>query len=104
MRIRRKKGYQFADDIMAPDTIISFIFGIGALICILIAVIMGISTKGNAGMTAGVLLAAALIMAITGLLFGIFGLKQVEGGANSKRVAITISIIDLLFLLLILFL
>lgn len=104
MRIRRKKGYRFADDIMAADTIISFIFGIGALICIVIAFIMGIASKGHAGTSAGVLLTAALIMSITGLLFGCFGLKQVEGGTNSKWVAVTISVIGLVLLFIILIL
>lgn len=104
MRLRRKKGYRFADDILATDTIISLIFGIGALVCILIAVIMSLATKGHAGLSAGVLLSAAWIMAITAFLFGCLGFKQVEGGTNSKRVAVTISVIEILLLLILLIL
>ncbi len=103
MSIFRKKGYNFADDILATDTIISFVFGILSIICIIIAVIWGIATKGNAGAIIGVLPAASLIMSITGLLFGYFGTKQVEGGVNSKRVAILVSAIGLILTLFIFF-
>ncbi len=85
---------------MATDTIISFIFGITALICIVIAFIIGIATKGHAGRNTGVLLLASLVMAITGFIFGLFGLKQVEGGTSSKRVAILLSVIAMVILLL----
>ena len=46
--LNRKKVYRFSDEIMAGDTIISFIFGIPSLLCILFSVIYSIVLKGKA--------------------------------------------------------
>ncbi len=92
---RGKKTYMFADDIIASDTIISFAFGIVALILIVFSVIYSIVKKGLAGEAVGVLLAASFIMSTTALLFGIFSYRQPEGGNTSKRFSVIVSIVGL---------
>ncbi len=92
---KKRIKYRFADDIMAKDAIISLVLGVLSAIAIVVSVIMSIIKKGQAGEDAGIILLAALIMSITGLVFGLLALKSVEGGTNSKYTAVTISLVDM---------
>lgn len=94
-----KKGYHFADDLVAVDTVISFIFGIGALLLSVISIIVGIVKKGQTADWVGTVLAIASVMAVTGLIFGLFSFRTVEGGMNPKRNSVMISVISIAILI-----
>lgn len=98
------RGYSFADDIMATDTIISFVSGGLSLILTIVSIVIGIAKKGNAGDVTGVLLSASFVMSITGLIFGLLSFKVEEGGTNSKRVSVALSIVALILLFVLFFL
>ncbi len=80
---------------MAGDTIISFIFGIPSLLCILFSVIYSIVLKGKAADFIGYLLLAAFIMAVTAFIFGLLSYKSQDGGVLTKRTSMIISLIDI---------
>jgi hypothetical protein len=93
--LNRKKVYRFSDEIMAVDTIISFLFGIPSLLCILFSVIYSIVLKGKASDFIGYLLLAAFIMAVTAFVFGLLSYKSQDGGVLTKRTSMIISLIDI---------
>lgn len=98
MAFRRKKGYKFSDEVMSGDAIISFIFGVPSLLCIIFSIVMGIVLHGSVPDQIGALLLAAFIMAVTAFFFAIFSLRDSEGGILSKRAAVCISLIDIALL------
>ena len=95
----RKKVYRFSDEVMAKDTIISFIFGLLSLIIIIVSVIMSIVMKGNVPEQTGYLLLAALIMGITAFMMGVIAYKDQDGGVLSKRTSVLISVLDIVILI-----
>ncbi len=96
MALKRKKVYKFSDEIMAVDSIISFIFGIPSLLCILFSVIYSVVIKGKTPEFIGYILLAAFVMAITALIFGLISYKNQDGGVLTKRATIIISMIDII--------
>ena len=63
--MRKKKGYKFTDELMAKDTVFSFVFGIVALVIIVLSIVTSIALKGHVPEYIGSLLFASLIMGIT---------------------------------------
>ena len=100
---KRKKGYRFADDLVAADTVISFIFGIGSLMLSLFSVIFGIVRKGMVEDWIGTLLLVSSVMAATGLFFGLFSFRTVEGGMNPKRNSVMVSVVAIAILIILYF-
>ena len=47
MALKKKKGYQFSDEVISRDAVTSLIFGVTGLICIIFVVVMGIVLKGE---------------------------------------------------------
>ena len=92
----RQKKFKFTDEIVASDTVISLLFGGLAMIAIIFSVCYSIAMKGDTPEWIGLTLLAAIIMDVTALVFGLTGLKAQDGGAISKRIALTIGIIDAL--------
>ncbi len=88
---------------MAVDTVISLIFGALSILittgCIIYSAIRG----GEISDRVSVLMLMSVVMAVTGLGFGIHSFHMVEGDNNAKRVTVILSLIAL-FLLLILYL
>ncbi len=99
----KKKKYKFTDEVMAIDAIISMIFGIPALLIIIISIVLAFITKGNVPDIIGYLLLAVGVMSVTGFIFGILSYRDPDGGILSKRTAVIISIIDMLLLVAIYF-
>lgn len=98
MALKKKKGYQFSDEVISRDAVTSLIFGVTGLICIIFVVVMGIVLKGEVPFEMGALLLAAGIMAVTGIIFGILSYRDSDGGILSKRWSVIISIIDIALL------
>ncbi len=95
MALRRKKVYKFSDEIMAGDTIISFLFGVPSLLCILFCLIFSIVVKGENPEFLGYLLLAAFVMAVTALFFGLLSYKNQDGGVLTKRASVLLSLVDI---------
>ncbi|MBP3808307.1 MAG: hypothetical protein VZR64_04750 [Eubacterium sp.] len=98
MAIRKKKVYKFSDEVMAKDAIISLIFGGLGLISIIFVVVMGIVLKGAVPFGISAFLLVAAIMGVTGLLFALFALADSDGGILGKRMAVIVSLIDIVIL------
>ena len=101
---RRKKKYRFADDQIAADTKISFVFTGLSLLIIVGSIIAGAVMGGDLPDQVGVLLLMAGVMALTGLIFGGLSYRVVEGDNNAKWLSVVLSLLALalLFLLYIL--
>ena len=97
--MKKKKVYRFSDEVMAKDTIISFIFGLLALAIIIVSVIMSIVKKGNVPDEIGYLLLAAFVMGITAFIMGVIAYKDPDGGVLTKRTSVFISVIDIVVLI-----
>lgn len=95
---RRKRGYRFADDLVASDTIISMVSGAVGLAVIIAVLIMAIVTKGKTPNVAGTMLLIAGVLAVNGLFFALTSYKQVEGNTNTKRASVILSLGDILLL------
>ena len=95
---RRKKGYTFADDLVASDTVISLISGGIALIMIIVMLVISIITGGKTPACTGTLLLIAGILGINGLFFAFTSYKQETGNTNTKRLSVILSVGVLLLL------
>ncbi|HBZ03733.1 MAG TPA: hypothetical protein DEO83_08000 [Lachnospiraceae bacterium] len=93
--MRKKKGYKFTDELMAKDTVFSFIFGIVALVIIVLSIVTSIVLKGHVPEYIGSLLFASLIMGITSVFFAILGYRNPDGGMLGKRISIIVSVADI---------
>jgi len=100
---KRKKKYRFADDLIAKDTMISFIFTGLALLIILGVVIASAATGGKLSDKIGVLLLMAGVMSLTGLIFGGLSFKVVEGDNNAKRLSVLLSLVAIALLVVLFF-
>lgn len=103
MALRRKKGYKFSDEVMAKDAIISLLFGILALLCIVFSIVLSIVMKGNIPDFIGGVLMIAVIMSVTAFIFGLFSYADSEGGMMSKRASVLVSLIDIAALVILYF-
>ena len=88
---RRKKGYSFADDLVASDTVISLVSGGMALLIIITMLIISIVKSGKTPEFTGTLLLIAGVLGINGLFFAITSYKQENGNANTKRLSVILS-------------
>lgn len=95
---RRKKGYRFADDLVASDTIISLVSGGLGLAIIIAVLIMAITTQGKTPEAAGTMIIISALLAINGLFFAITSYKQEAGNTNTKRMSVILALGDLLML------
>ena len=95
---RRKKGYSFADDLVASDTVISLVSGGIALVIIITILVISVVTSGKSPDFAGTLLLIAGVLGLNGLFFAITSYKQENGNANTKRLSVILSIGILLLL------
>ena len=95
---RRKKGYSFADDLVASDTVISLISGSIALVIIITILVISVVTSGKSPDYAGTLLLIAGVLGLNGLFFAITSYKQENGNTNTKRLSVILSIGVLLLL------
>ncbi|SNU08675.1 hypothetical protein SAMN06297422_12052 [Lachnospiraceae bacterium] len=98
--MRKKKVYKFSDELMAKDTIFSFVFGILALVIIIFSIILSVVLKGNIPDYIGTLLFASLLMGITGVFFAFLGYRDQDGGVLGKRTSVLISFIDIILIVL----
>ncbi len=95
---RRKKGYSFADDLVASDTVISLVSGFLALGIIVVLLFVSILTSGKTPDYAGTLLLIAGVLGLNGLFFAITSYKQENGNTNTKRLSVILSVGVLLLL------
>ncbi|MBQ6229758.1 MAG: hypothetical protein IJJ74_01435 [Eubacterium sp.] len=95
---KRKKGYSFADDLVASDTVISLISGGIALIMIIVILTISVMKDGKTPECAGTLLLIAGILGINGLFFAATSYKQESGNTNTKRLSVILSVGVLLLL------
>lgn len=83
---------------MVPDTWISFLFAVASIAftvgCLIYSTIKG----GRISDRVGILLLMSLVMAVTGLGFGIHSFRLVEGDNNAKRMTVILSIVALVLL------
>lgn len=91
----RKRKYYFTDGATASDTIIAFVIAGLCLAVELVGFIASIMTKGNVPEVFGTLYLCAVVLSITGILFGIFGHRAQEGGVAGKRMSIFLNIVAL---------
>ena len=97
-RRKKRKKYTFADDRVAVDTRISLVFG-GLSILVTVGCIIYSTIKGGKiSDRVGVLMLMALVMAITGLGFGLHSFRMVEGDNNAKRTSVILSVLALVLL------
>lgn len=98
---KRKKKYRFADDVIASDTKISFVFTGLSLLIILGSLLASTIMGGKISDRIGVLLLIAIVMAVTGLIFGGLAYRSAEGDNNAKRLSVLLSVVALALLLVI---
>jgi len=98
-RGRKRKKYRFTDDMVVTDTLISFIFATMSIAFTVGCLIYSAAKGGKISDRIGVLLLMSLIMALTGLGFGLYSFRVVEGDNNTKRMTVILSIVALVLLL-----
>ena len=101
MALRRKKGYQFSDEMMSKDALISLIFGLTALVVIVFSITFSIIRKGNVPDIIGALLLACIVMVFNAFIFGFLSYRDSDSGILGKRASIIVSVIDTVLLILI---
>ena len=99
MALRRKKGYQFSDEVFSKDALISLGFGLVALVLIVFSITFSIIKKGDVPDFIGALLFACIIMDFNSFVFGLLSFKDSDGGMLGKRASIIVSAIDAVLLL-----
>ncbi|MCR5544246.1 MAG: hypothetical protein K6F55_08880 [Eubacterium sp.] len=99
MALRRKKGYQFSDEVMSKDALISLIFGFVALVIIVFSITFSIIKKGNVPDFIGALLLACIVMDINSFIFGFLSFRDSDGGILGKRASIIVAVLDAVLLL-----
>lgn len=99
----RNKGFNMAPQGSASDTVISYILGILSVVFIILSIVKSIVSNGRVERIYGVLMMSALIMSVTGTLFGILGYHDEEGSFVGKKLAIIMNaaafVVALIFLL-----
>ncbi|MBR3600368.1 MAG: hypothetical protein IKL53_10905 [Lachnospiraceae bacterium] len=92
-RRRRRRKYSYTDGATASDTIIAFVIAGLCLSVEAVGFIASVFTKGNVPEIFGTLYLCAIILSVTGMLFGIFGHRAQEGGVSAKRMAIILNLV-----------
>ncbi len=95
-RRRRRKKYSYTDGATASDTIIAFVIAGLCLGVEAVGFVASIITKGNVPELFGTLYLCAIILSITGMLFGIFGHRAQEGGVSAKRMSIILNLVAMI--------
>ncbi|MBR1508546.1 MAG: hypothetical protein IJ619_11170 [Eubacterium sp.] len=95
---RKLIRYRFADELLSTDTKISFVAGLIAAVLLIASIVIGIVKKGEAGDVTGMMLGIALVMSVTGIIFGGLSFRDVTGSNNGKRYAVELSVIVLIAL------
>ena len=89
---------------MVADTLISFLFATASIAftvgCLIYSTVVG----GRVSDRVGILLLMSLVMAVTGLGFGLHSFRLVEGDNNAKRMTVILSVIALVLLVILFFL
>ncbi len=98
-RGKKKKKYKFTDDLMVVDTVVSLIFASLSIAVTLGCVIYSTIKGGEVSDRVGVLMLISLVMALTGLGFGLHSFRLVEGDNNAKRMTVIMSLVALVLLL-----
>ncbi len=100
-RLKDKKliRYRFADELLSEDTKISLVSGGASAVLLIVSLILGIVKKGETGNLTGMMLGIALVLAITGVVFGGISFRDVSGSNNSKRYAAMLAGIVLVILI-----
>ena len=93
---RRRRKYSYTDGATASDTIIAFVIAVLCLGTEAVGFIASIITKGNVPELFGTLYLCAIILSITGMLFGIFGHRAQEGGVSAKRMSIILNLVAMI--------
>lgn len=92
----RKRKYYFTDGATASDTIIAFVIAFACLGVEVAGFVVSIITKGNVPEIFGTLYLCAIVLSITGMLFGIFGHRAQEGGISAKRMSIILNLVAMI--------
>ena len=95
-RRRRRRKYSYTDGATASDTIIAFVIAFACLGVEAVGFVASIITKGNVPELFGTLYLCAIILSITGMLFGIFGHRAQEGGVSAKRMSIILNLVAMI--------
>lgn len=93
---RRRRKYSYTDGATASDTIIAFVIAFVCLGVEAVGFVASIITKGNVPELFGTLYLCAIILSITGMLFGIFGHRAQEGGVSAKRMSIILNLVAMI--------
>ncbi len=94
----KKKKYSFADDAIATDTKIALVNGGLSLLITVVTLVVSALQGGVLPDRAGILLLMSLVMAVTGLVFGLLSYRVVEGDNNYKHLSVLVSVIAILLL------
>lgn len=89
--MQKNKNFKVSPMGYASDTIISYFLGGLSLVFVILSIVKSIISKGHVERVYGVLMVSALIMSVTGTLFGIMGYKAEEGSLFGKKVSIVIN-------------
>ncbi|MBQ9934430.1 MAG: hypothetical protein IJO70_01115 [Lachnospiraceae bacterium] len=95
-RRRRRRKYSYTDGATASDTIIAFVIAGLCLGVEVVGFVASIITKGNVPGIFGTLYLCAIILSVTGMLFGIFGHRAQEGGVSAKRMSIILNLVAMI--------
>ncbi len=91
MQKNRNKDFKVAPAGNASDTIISYFLGGFSMVFIIISIIKSIASKGHVERVYGVLMVSALVMSVTGFVFGIMGYRDEIGSMFGKRFSVAMS-------------
>lgn len=83
-----KKTRSFSTDKQSVDAIISTVMGVLSLLVTMGCILESVKLNGNGPRLCGFLEASALVVAITGFVFGIISLKDEDAKNTFKRIGI----------------
>ncbi|MGN0393869.1 MAG: hypothetical protein ACI4EF_00735 [Coprococcus sp.] len=90
-RNNKNKDFKIAPVGHASDTIISYFMGGLSIVFVALSIIKSVVSKGHVERVYGVLLVCALIMSVTGIIFGITGYRAETGSMFGKKLAVLMS-------------
>lgn len=93
MGLFKKRRYYFSDTSIATDTVIAYAMAGVALFIEILGIIASIATKGHVPLIFGVLYIIAIVLAIVGECFALWGNKADEGSVTGKKISMLLNVL-----------
>lgn len=78
MQRRKRKNFKFSDKVHPIEGILSFAFGVTALLILIITSFVSFYAKGNAGIGIGLAGTAALVLSLLGVILALIAVRKKE--------------------------